>query len=552
MATRRTTASNVTPASRTPLRNCENAPVPATVEKNKAPVENREWMAAQTERICDYLGTITDLPQEFVERRNLKAMTINQFLMIMKHLFRQIGGSRYKINNIDDIMKTMVELEYPYTVNKSMLKTPNVPHSFGHIIVLLGWLVQLVPAQQQLPPLKRDTALLEGIASIEYQEFFLEQVQEGFELWNAKKEDEFEALIDELTDKLVVARTNGLNQAEVRKRTAELERDLQDIVDRTVREGREQSMDGLVKLIHEQQQKKKKLQDEIKTLQKQVNKVEEEYFVKQENYYAREKKLDELKQEIKSQQLAAFERDELIAKLSANKNMLTAKKLAVSTLEHASFDHQIAISRAIQQKTSMFSELNTKLHNFSNHLKPFIDFEPPTIDLKTENYLELQHQLTETKAKVYDILDQQSSMYKSMNEGKSQLEHQLSDLATKHATIERALEETTTRHEQLVKLRDTILGQLSEVNVEISQATHRKDTEQVEIDRSIAELSEQLDRNVKAIEQLTIQKQKLMHEKLEECQAVLQKKKDSQQALIEKVRQIEAVVAGVERELGRE
>lgn len=140
-------SNSATPANRTPLKGNENSAIPSTVEKEKPPLENREWMMAQCERILDYLETVHDLPKEFVERRNLKAMSTKQFLVIMNHLFRQIGGSRYKLgtNFIEDIIKTMAELEYPYTINKSMLKTPNVPHSINHVIVLIGWLVQLAP-----------------------------------------------------------------------------------------------------------------------------------------------------------------------------------------------------------------------------------------------------------------------------------------------------------------------------------------------------------------------------------------------------------------------
>ncbi|XP_001845769.2 kinetochore protein NDC80 homolog [Culex quinquefasciatus] len=544
-------------ASRTPLKSCENATsVPATVEKDRPPVDNRDWMAGQCERICDYLVTIPELPHEFVERRNLKAMSTKQFLLIMSHLFKQIGGSRYKMGNnnfIDVIMKTMAELEYPFTVNKSMLKTPNVPHSINHIIVMIGWLIQLAPAvDHKVVPLKTDANLLEDFSSAAYQEFFYERTQEGFGLWNLKREEEFGDVVQELTDRLVEARTNGLNQKQVGDRIAELEQELADINNRTIQHGREQSMDGLVGAINEQEKLRTKLTEEVKSLQRQANKAQEDYYLKQEDYYAKVKKFEMLKQEVNGQQLAAFERDELMNAISANKSLFTAKRLAVSTLEQASCDHQIAVSRLIKQKFSLIANLNTKLHQFADNLKPLVEFDPPTIDLKTENYTELLADLQTIQTQLTAIMNQQSAMYATISEQKSQLEHHLSDLQIQHASVEKALAEMTTRYEHLQQQRETLIGQLSSVNAENSQASHRKQDERHQMERELEKLREQCEQNRKAVERLAQDKQKLMLEKLERCQEMLREKKDFVAEITAQVEEIEAVMAGVERELGPE
>ncbi|XP_053688067.1 kinetochore protein NDC80 homolog [Sabethes cyaneus] len=542
-----------TPAFRTPLRSSENSTaVPSTAEQNKMLTENRDYMAAQSERICDYLETISDLPQDFVERRNLKAMSTKQFLVIMAHLFRQIGGSRYKLgtNFLDDIMKTMSELEYPFTINKSMLKTPNVPHSISHIIIMIGWLVQLVPkTNQSLEPLKQDVTLSEEFPSPNYQALFYKRAEEGFSLWNLKKEVEFEAIVENLTDELVMARTNGLNQQQVSVKVLQLEKELQDINNRSIQQGRDQSMDGLAEAIQQQQQLKKKLSTELKSLQKEASKTEEKFYQDQEDFYDLMKKMDQLKLDIKSQQLSAEERDELIASIAANKSLLNAKRLAVTTLEHTYFEHQIVVSRLIKQKFTLISNLNTRLHQFADSSKSMIDFTPPTLDIKTENYVELLQDLQSIKSQIESVLKQQSVIYGQLNEQRMRLEQHLSDQQIQYNAVEKSLEEINARYEQLQQQRNDIVGQLSSTSAENCQTAHRKEAERAEMDKRIAELQQQCEQNRRAIEKLNHDKQKLMVEKQEQCHEILAEKKRLQQEMTELVEKMEAEVAGMEREL---
>lgn len=509
-------------------------------------MDNRDWMSAQCDRICDYLHSIPDLPQEFLERRNLKAISMKQFLLIVNHLFRQIGGSRFKLgaNYIEDIMKTMAELEYPFTISKSILKTPNVPHSINHIIVLIGWLIQRAP--QPFSPQKRDTNLLPEFHSFEYQDFFFDKVQEGFSLWNLKKEQEFEAIVEELTDKLVVARTHGLNQQQVWEKIAELEQGIEEVENRTMQKNRDHSLDSMAKSLHEQQLLRKSLYHDVKCAKELESKVGDEYYTRQEDYYARVNKYEHLKQEIEAQQLSVEDRDEIISSIGANKNLLTARRLAVSVLEHTSYDHQIAVSRLIKRKFNLISDLNTKLHQFSDSLKPFIQFTAPELDLKTENYQDLQQQLHSIKAMLADVLARQASLSSHLNEEKSKLEHQLADLQIQHTSIEMSLREWSDRYEQLQRQRDTVVNEM--VN---SQSSHKHRETRANLEAEIVRVEEQCEQNRQAIEKLTHDKQKLMVENLERCQDVLRRKQLQVNTIKEQVEQAELVIANVERNIGR-
>lgn len=69
----------------------------------------------------------------------LKSMTVNQFYMIMRRFVRLICGKDLETfmtggDPINGILNFMVQVEYPFAVNKSMLKTPNAPHTFDQIV----------------------------------------------------------------------------------------------------------------------------------------------------------------------------------------------------------------------------------------------------------------------------------------------------------------------------------------------------------------------------------------------------------------------------------
>lgn len=400
-----------------------------------------------------------------------------------------------------------------------------------------------------MEPLKQDVTVSEDFPSPQYQALFYKKAEQGFSLWNLKKEDEFEAIVENLTDEFVIARTKGLNQQQVSDKVLQLEKELQEINNRSVQQGREQSMDGLSETIQQQQQLKKKLSTELKCMQKEANKTEEKFYQNQEEFYALMKKMDQLKLDIKSQQLSAEERDELMASIAANKSLLNAKRLAVSTLEHTYFEHQIAISRLIKQKFTLISNLNTRLHQFADSLKTMINFTPPTLDIKTENYVELLQDLQAIKAQVETILNQQSVIYGQLNEQRMRLEQQLSDLQIQYNAIEKSLEEVNARYQQLQQQRDDIVSQLSSTSAENCQTTHRKEVERSEMDKKIAELQQQCEQNRKAIGKLNYDKQKIMVEKLEQCQEILTEKRRLQKEMTELVENMETEVAGMEREL---
>nr|XP_017010798.2 golgin subfamily A member 6-like protein 4 [Drosophila takahashii] len=129
--------------------------VPSTAERAIPPHTDKKWVAERSHQILEYLhaihqseaaaGFISDLSSRPGGLRN---MTMKQFVAILNLLFQNIWRNRVTVvgqNHVEDITSAMQKLQYPYQVNKSWLVSPTTQHSFGHVIVLLDFLLDFAP-----------------------------------------------------------------------------------------------------------------------------------------------------------------------------------------------------------------------------------------------------------------------------------------------------------------------------------------------------------------------------------------------------------------------
>ncbi|XP_050074124.1 uncharacterized protein LOC126561834 [Anopheles maculipalpis] len=523
-------SSSATPQVRTPLRhmahgglNADNIPsftIPSTVERERCPVEARQ--------IFDYLAqaNVPDLPKEFIDRGNIKAMSMKQFLIIMAHLLRQIGGSRYKIgtNFIDDIMKAITELQCPFTVNKSMLKTPSAPHSIHQVVTMLCWLIQLAAPPVLPSEWAPNYHQAPDFPSPDYTQFFFQSAIESFHLWNLKREEEFGAQVEAMADRLVADKTGGLTQEQVRARTEQIQKQLAAIdADRSKGQTREQSFDGIQREVQEKQRTEKQLAEETKQLAKKYEHHEREYYQRQDQYYDYENAIHKLKEQLARQQMTTKERDELQMLIAHSRNLIAAKRNAIAFLDDESSDYQITLSRLIKQKINFISELNTKVYNFSNTIKPDIHFTPIEISLTSGNYPELQQTLLALEQQLTDVFAQYRELYVRFSKQKLHLEQQVSDVRVTIAPLESKIAKLTDRLQHLQQQRETIVQELGA----LAERVNDRDTERQrtnELDACVEKVRTQLENNRKAIEKLMHEKHQLMEEGLEQCRQALEER----------------------------
>lgn len=229
---------------KTPLRSFSNERQTILMTAEKAPMEDKKWIQAQISRVAEDLIHIDGLPKDFVQKGNLRTISVSQFILIASYYLRYMGVKVQmdSTNFAEETMKILADLDYPYTITKSSLKTPNAKHSNVHIIVLLSWL-----AESCIPPgeniLEYDES--EQFVDQEFLKLFVDQLKVGFELWNKGQEDELEKLQKALMEEYLLKRAGTNNiETDILKlkeeietlsqvaRPLSLEKELQDITDK--------------------------------------------------------------------------------------------------------------------------------------------------------------------------------------------------------------------------------------------------------------------------------------------------------------------------------
>lgn len=210
-----------------------------TSEKKSAPpTEDKKWLQGCITRVTDQVKTIRDLGNDFVAKGGLKSMSSKDFVVIINHIGKQINPkANFNSNYSDELHKFLMQIEYPYSVNKSWFKTPNAPHSFNHIVIMLDYLLDYLPWDEN-DGFVHDYDTVErtikgsNFPSIEFTHHFRQKVMEGYQLWNNEKNVEFGKLQQELKDDLTKATTNGefKNQHELERDIERLEMEIAEIV----------------------------------------------------------------------------------------------------------------------------------------------------------------------------------------------------------------------------------------------------------------------------------------------------------------------------------
>ncbi|XP_017099490.2 kinetochore protein NDC80 homolog isoform X1 [Drosophila bipectinata] len=135
----------------TPMRNTRG-PRPASVERPIALHSDKSWVSERAQQILEYLsntqGGLQCLGADFFARPGgLRKMTFKQFLGILNFFFQNVWRNKVTVgaNPVEDITAALQKLHYPHQVSKSWLSTPATQHSFGHVIVLLDFLMDFAP-----------------------------------------------------------------------------------------------------------------------------------------------------------------------------------------------------------------------------------------------------------------------------------------------------------------------------------------------------------------------------------------------------------------------
>lgn len=325
--------------SATPMRTPMRTPlttrfVPSTTDRKRTPQNDKVWFQGQLNRIFNYIGNIEGVDKNFVQKRDIRQMTINDFLRIMCHLAKLwVPRVSFSNNYADEIYEMLCKLRYPYNFNKSWLKTPNAPHSLNHIVVLIGWLLDGVrDDSEQL--IFDDFIDLNEFPSMPFIRLFRETVSETYQMWNDDRDHDHEiaeAKID-LLNNYINESVGFSSEKEIQEAIATLEEECKNLqADSDEWEKRHVGTGKLQHLLKEKQH-------QLTSIRTEIEKKTRDTELNREGVESKSKSLEELKarMELTKKEWKEQEKEDRSGKHEALLNALHEEKILFhSMVEHS-------------------------------------------------------------------------------------------------------------------------------------------------------------------------------------------------------------------------
>lgn len=178
------------------------------------PESSRKAKLENSQRLLETLQQTGSFYGHLGLQNGIKSMTSRQFIQALEYFIKAICGKDLQAlsgkGDVNDaIIQFLKKFECPLLINKSMLKTPNTPHTFDVMVSLLLWL-----SEYTAEPLEFADPIAQGQFMLPNEQVFSLAAMNGFELWN-KESDEFVVLQDKLVDNYISeAIHNNISSAE--------------------------------------------------------------------------------------------------------------------------------------------------------------------------------------------------------------------------------------------------------------------------------------------------------------------------------------------------
>lgn len=370
----------------------------------KSPFTNRRTIVPDSSRKAKHENSMKVLEilrrdEKFFAQLNLqqglRSMTGKQFLQIMDYFVRLISGKDIKglfgakADILDGIIQFLRDINCPYIVNKSMLKTPNAPHTFDQAIQIMLWLGDFCPPKSaESPdeivspfPFTRDAEL----PSKEYTECIADGAMKAFQVWNNGSDDEFEHFLDGLVDKFIGSRQRGVvNSAqELNHMTEQLEEKNERLKNISTTIPNEQKFEKIEEHFVECETQEDNLKKSVAEKQKELTSVEDEWKRKKKRVDEKQRKIEETKMRIHTQMVSRDEYNRTIQKISVLKGQVAEKSQEVLDQRNTETNYLIQRARAMHVLAGKITEVNARTFEICKLLHK-VDIAIDSSDLKLE------------------------------------------------------------------------------------------------------------------------------------------------------------------------
>jgi kinetochore protein NDC80 len=434
-----------TPA-RTPNRNLSRERgtiIPMTAEKEKAPVDDRDHMLMISNRILQQLAG-SDNFNELVQK-GFKSMTHKNFIMILQYFLIPIIGDvpkDFATSHVEFVYNLLQELEYPYSINKSSLKTPNAPHCLNSIILLLGWLADFSATEADVIKYK-----VSGEFPNEHlMNDFMDKTSVAFALYNDFKDTtHIEKVIAESYLKLREGTSADIN-AEIESLNCEIkniEKETQPLSLLKELNVKKEESEGLEKKIAE-------ISKNIKELNRKITNSNAELGMKRQQIHNYEVEFKSIQRQLNNQKMSLNDRRELLIEISQLKSALQSKRNAVIELNEASSENEIALSNLISKKFQLIDSLNNLLYKLSSNLNVAgiveSKFDPEQFELKvTKNENEMNKMLNNIHHALAALKEKYNHFYVSYKDATTKINGEYQKLTCESEIIDAKVQQLRTQ-----------------------------------------------------------------------------------------------------------
>lgn len=474
-----------------------------TAEKEKAPVDDRVFIQQKTMQVLDELSRFDGFND--LQQKGLKTMTHKQFISILQHFLKPIAGNVQLdgTNYVDYIYHFIQTMEYPYTINKSSLKTPSAPHCQNSIIILLAWLSEFGGNNAEAPLIEYSAT--QDFETSEMAKDFVLKAEEAFAVWNNQQEAEAEEIMKLISDVFIQNNTGNCGSIDVdisklKKSVIELRKEVKPITQqKSCNDKQEES-----KMLNERVQELTKITEE---LSHSISNLKNVLDSKQAEESKAEKELKALRKKITSQEMTNEERNKILIEICQAKQVLVDKKQAAMELTETNSENEIQLSKLIQKKFSLINKLNNSLYMVTSELeiaKVKTDFNPAAYEIKTTKISDasaLDDEVEKLKAGLKILQDKFDSAMRGLDQDIHQLKMKLPGLLANKKSLRDEMTKIETKIVEVSAEEEKLTQNLAQRNQEQENVFEHYDGE---IKQTVNDINK-LKYNISKFEELNAQ-----------------------------------------------
>lgn len=502
---------------------------PMTAEKEKVPLDDKVFIQAKTQQVLEELVKIDGFTE--LVQKGLKAMTHKHFIMILHHFLKPIVGHVLfdGTNYVDYVHNFLVSMDYPYTINKSSLKTPSAPHCHNSIIVLLAWLSEFSVNQNEAE-LLIEHGTSEDFDTPEISKMFMQKTAGAFILWNNQKEAESDDVMEQIRRMYIEKKIESgvdldteLNR--LKKSIDDLKRESKPANLQQIYNAKREESKQLSKQIDEHNKTTKDASKKLKSLQKTLEKT----LQTQTNT---ERELKKSQNNLSHQKITQEEKKKLLMEITQSKQVLASKKESTMELWEAISQNEIQLSNLVQKKFQLIDKLNNFLYKLSSNLEiagVLSDkFNPTLYEIKTNKTCDtaaLNGELEQMSRGLIELKEKYLNAISTVNQSLLKLEAEKHQLVTITAM---KIDEINSMQEMLTQINheESTLENLMRENAQKKEEVFRQNAAELKrmtdgIEKLQQNIGQYQDYNSQITEQMAVFKAK----SVEQCKAFYEKRK---------------------------